>query len=172
MKNDLFKVDENGLTSDGYHVLNPVCMKSMYLSRAVTLAVLFVIVLSLHLHLGSLEDVPEWASPLLWVLFVLLAVWTLISPTVFYRRYRYRLDEDKVDVRKGVVFISHEMVPIERIHQVDVNAGPINRAFGLADVAVTTAGGTVTLQFLDADVAEGIANTLNKRIVRMLKDRA
>ena len=63
------------------------------------------------------------------------------------------------------------MVPIERVHQVDVNVGPINRVFGLADVGITTAGGEVKIQFLKEDVAESIASKLNDKIVRMLKER-
>ena len=63
------------------------------------------------------------------------------------------------------------MVPIERIHQVDVSRGPINRAFGLADVMITTAGGSVTIDHLEEDVAEDIAGRLNQSVVRMLKER-
>ena len=34
-KSSLFKVDENGLTSDGYSVLDRDCLKSMYISRVI-----------------------------------------------------------------------------------------------------------------------------------------
>ena len=107
----------------------------------------------------------------MWILFAVIVVYNLISPVVFYKRYRYRMDEDKIEVRRGILWITHEMVPIERVHQVDVNAGPVNRMFGLANVGITTAGGKVDLQFLNEDVAEGIASKLNDKIVKLLKER-
>ena len=115
-----------------------------------------------------------WAFPvqvLSVVIIVATAVYCLAAPEITYRRYRYRIDDEKAELRKGIVFITHTMVPIERIHQVDVVRGPINRAFGLADVKVTTAGGAVTIEHLEEDVAEDIAGRLNQSVVRMLKER-
>ena len=66
---------------------------------------------------------------------------------------------------------SHILVPVERIHQVEVVRGPINRMFGLSDVVVTTAGGTVKVQFLEDGVAETIADSLNESVIRLLKSR-
>ena len=160
MKGDLFSVDEHGLTADGYHSLNPLSKKSMYVSRVVALVLTGLIVFAIVYYIGTLDDVPSWYGTVLTILFVLLAAWSLISPQIFYRRYRYRFDDEKVEIRRGVIIITHEMVPIERIHQVNVSAGPVNRMFDLADITITTAGGVVKLQFLDADVAESIAGAI------------
>lgn len=163
-----FKVDENGLTSDGYRILPKDSIKSMYISRAI-IAVVAAVVLYAAIAFTDAGKEP-WPTVLL-ALFVILVVYEVVAPVVFYKRYRYRIDDDKVDIRRGIITITHEMVPIERIHQVDVSHGPINRAFGLADITVTTAGGTVTLQYLDSDEAEGIAAKLNENVVKLLKDR-
>ena len=88
-----------------------------------------------------------------------------------YRRYRYRMDDEKIEVRRGIVYITHAMVPIERVHQVDVSEGPINRMYGLANVNITTAGGVVTIEYLKEDVAEGIAAKLNENVVKLLRER-
>lgn len=42
--------------------------------------------------------------------------------------------------------------------------GPIDRMFKVAKVVVTTAGGDVTLRFLDEEKADFIAESLSKRI--------
>ena len=170
-KSSLFKVDENGLTSDGYSVLDRACLKSMYVSRVIGILITAVIVYLICDSAESQGWYPEETRFWLGILFVVLIAYWAISPIVFYKRYRYRMDEDKIDIRRGIVYITHEMVPIERVHQVDVNVGPINRAFGLADVGITTAGGEVKIQFLKEDVAESIASKLNDKIVRMLKER-
>ena len=170
-KSSLFKVDENGLTSDGYSVLDRSCLKSMYVSRAIAVAVTAVVFYLIIDYAESQGWYPEETRFWLDVLFVVLVVYMAISPLVFYKRYRYRMDDDKIDIRKGILYINNDMVPIERVHQVDVKVGPVNCAFGLADVGITTAGGQINIQFLKEDVAEEIATKLNDKIVRMLKER-
>lgn len=163
-----FKVDENGFTADGYRRLEPESRKSKYVSNIMSLIVIAVVFVGVGVYVS--DDNPT-VSVILYALTVVFAVYLLASPEIMYRRYRYRIDEDKLEVRKGIVYITHEMVPIERIHQVDVKEGPVNRMFGLADLVVTTAGGVVTVEFLKTDVAESIASKLNDKVVAILKER-
>ncbi|MFA6805069.1 MAG: PH domain-containing protein, partial [Candidatus Methanomethylophilaceae archaeon] len=90
---------------------------------------------------------------------------------IFYRRYRYIITSDKVDVRRGIIIVRHTVVPIERIHQVEVVSGPINNMLGLADVNITTAGGITTIEYLEKDVADTVAEELNRVVEKILKDR-
>ncbi len=168
---DEFAVDENGLTFDGYRRLAPVSKKAMYIANVIAIVIVAAIFSTPFIWPDVLGT---WAFPvqvLSVVIIVVTAVYCLAAPEIIYRRYRYRIDDEKADLRKGIVFITHTMVPIERIHQVDVSRGPINRAFGLADVMITTAGGSVTIEHLEEDVAEDIAGRLNQSVVRMLKER-
>ena len=169
---DEFAVDENGLTSDGYHILDPISKKSMYVSRIIIFAILAVIFgLAIHYSDILFEDESELGCMILMAMFIIISIYLIISPIIFYRRYRYRLDDDKVEIRRGIITITHTLVPIERIHQVEVSKGPINRMFGLANVNMTTAGGTATLEYLDQETAESIASKLNECVVKLLKDR-
>lgn len=45
-----------------------------------------------------------------------------------------------------------------------MQSGPLDRMFGLSKVIVTTAGGDVTIRFLENKKAEDIVETLKKRI--------
>jgi hypothetical protein len=94
-----------------------------------------------------------------------------VVPVVFYARYRYNVGADRIDVLRGVLIIRHVVVPIERIHQVEVTRGPINNMFGLANVTITTAGGISSIEYLELDEAESIADKLNEKIVSILKER-
>ena len=49
--------------------------------------------------------------------------------------------------------------------------GPIDRIFKVAKVVVTTAGGDVTLRFLEEEKAEQIAEYLEKRINQIVKEQ-
>ncbi len=169
---DEFVVDENGMTADGYRCLVPVSKKSMYLGKLITIVVSAVILMAFMLIFSShFHNYEQYVELTVVTILAIIVLYSLISPIIFYKRYRYRIDDDKLEVRRGIVYVRHYMVPVERIHQVEVVRGPINRMFGLADVSVTTAGGSVTLQYLELDVAEDIASSLNDMIVDMLRKR-
>jgi hypothetical protein len=168
-----FEVDENGFTEDGYRRLEGSAVPSMYAGNAIGIAVALALLASYYLFFE--RYVTDFATEIGMVLCVVIAVYIaylLVSPIVFFRRYRYRIDDDKVEIRRGVFVVSHTLVPIERIHQVEVSQGPINRHFGLADLTMTTAGGVVAIQYLEKPVAEDIAEKLNETVIGILKERS
>ena len=103
------------------------------------------------------------------VIVLLAVIWMIVSPLVRFRRYRYRIAEDRIEITEGIFFIRNTMVPIDRIHQIDIVRGPVDRHFGLAKVTVTTAGGTATMRFLELEKAEDICQTLNCTVTRKLR---
>lgn len=169
---DIFATDKSGFTADGYRRLVPSSKKSMYLFNGIIFIFLTILMAVVVIFgLPSMETDSMAVFILTVALYASCVVYLLVAPIVFYNRYRYRIDADKAEIRKGVFWISHKMVPVERIHQVDVVRGPINRMFGLADVIITTAGGVAKIQYLEEDVAEEIVNNLNNTVVALLKDR-
>ncbi len=102
---------------------------------------------------------------------VLLLLHTLISPYFRFHRYRYQITEEFIDVREGYIFVERNLVPLERLHKMQTNKGPIDRMFKVAKVTVTTAGGDVTLRFLDEEKAEYIAESLSKRINQIVVEQ-
>ncbi len=88
----------------------------------------------------------------------------IVVPIVRFKRYRYLIEADRIEIVEGVFFIRRTLVPIDRIHQISVSRGPIDSAFGVAKVSVITAGSTATFRFLDEEKADEIALHLNTRI--------
>lgn len=169
---DEFEVNSEGYTSDGYRRLEPVALKSMYVGNLISVAVIAVVSILLYVYAPMISAPHEGLFKIaLMIVAVVLYIYCIVSPSVFYRRYRYRIDGDKLEIRKGILVISHILVPVERIHQVQVSKGPINRMFGLANVNITTAGGTAVLQYLSESEAEGVAEHLNQYVVKILKER-
>lgn len=105
------------------------------------------------------------------VLMTALIAYCIISPILYYRHYRYNIDSEKIDTVCGVIFIEHTFVPIERVMQVEIGRGPINRIWGLSNVTVTTAGGTATIRFLKPEESEMIAEDLGRIVNRILRTR-
>ena len=126
-----------------------------------------LILLSLLLLFTPLEKVIS----LIIILFILVicAVY-FFKITVFrHRRYKYRIADDRIDIVEGVFFVSHTIVPVDRIHQVEIAYGPIDNRFGVAKVIVTTAGSRAVLRFLEREIASQIAERLNDMIRERLE---
>lgn len=94
-----------------------------------------------------------------------------ISPYFRFHRYRYKIDEEFIDIREGYLFVTREIVPIERLHKMETIRGPIDTLFGVAKVKVTTAGGEVTIRFLEQEKAERIAERLGRYVNRIVKEQ-
>jgi membrane protein YdbS with pleckstrin-like domain len=63
--------------------------------------------------------------------------WPLVGRR--YRSWGYAEREDDLLVRRGVLFARLSVVPYGRMQFIDVTAGPLERAFGLATVRLHTA---------------------------------
>ncbi|MGF1662693.1 MAG: PH domain-containing protein [Kineosporiaceae bacterium] len=70
---------------------------------------------------------------------VLGLVWSAVLVPARVRSWGYAEREDDLMVRRGVLFRSLTVVPYGRMQYVDVNAGPLDRLFGVATVQLHTA---------------------------------
>lgn len=105
------------------------------------------------------------------VLAVLLIIEQAVSPYFRFHRYRYSITDDFIDIYEGYIFVERNIVPLERLHKMQTLRGPIDRIFKVAKVVVTTAGGDVTLRFLDEEKADFIAESLGKRINQIVIEK-
>ena len=155
---------------EGYNFLNPKSKSVMYIKYGIAVAVLIAaaVILFVFRKDVGISDIAVYAAI---AGAAILSIVLLAMPTIFYRHYRYIVDTEKVDVRSGVFFIRRTVVPIERIHQVQVRTGPLSNRVGLADVWVTTAGGNAVIQYLDREIAESIAENLKDSINKIIRDR-
>ena len=144
-------------TSLEFRQLNPVSKKAMYVKKLIVIAFFALICIPIAVFADRV-DFTMYLRIASLAVFAAVLVYCLVSPQIFYRYYRYRMDDDCIEVRRGV-------------HQVQVDKGPILRKFGLASVTVTTAGGIANLEYLDEPIAEDIAQNLNEKIIKMLKAR-
>ncbi|MCA8957360.1 MAG: PH domain-containing protein, partial [Planctomycetes bacterium] len=71
---------------------------------------------------------------------VLLLVWTLISPTLAYNRWRFSVGADLLLARYGILFIEEKAIPISRMQHIDLYRGVVERMLGLTTLIVFTAG--------------------------------
>lgn len=93
-----------------------------------------------------------------------LLAWTAQCwPAIDHRHRSYRLDDQGIEIRKGVLWRTVLNVPRSRVQHTDVNQGPIERRYGLAHLVIHTAGtisANVTLEGLDRPTAVRIRDHL------------
>ncbi len=110
---------------------------------------------------------PGWLTIVfiaLAVLFLGLAVWTWSWAARNTASWGYAEDEDDLLVTGGVMFRRLVAVPYGRMQFVDVQAGPVDRAFGIASVTLHTASTetAATIPGLPADEATRLRNRLTE----------
>jgi membrane protein YdbS with pleckstrin-like domain len=83
-----------------------------------------------------------------------LLVCAPLVPWLRWRRWRWDVRPDAIDIRHGTVTIRRTLVPMRRVQHVDTRRGLFEQAFDLATVVVHTAAGSHEIPLLriaDAD---------------------
>jgi membrane protein YdbS with pleckstrin-like domain len=80
-----------------------------------------------------------WISGLIWAAALVIVIIRLVIVTRSWRSWGYVEREDDLYITHGVMFRSLIAVPYGRMQLVEVESGPLERAFGLATVTLRTA---------------------------------
>jgi uncharacterized protein len=110
----------------------------------------------------------SWA----WILVLaaaILAVTLLIVAPRRARAYGYRLREDDLLFRRGIMFQRFVSVPYGRMQLIDVNRGPLARVLGLADLRFVTAAAATGVSI--PGLVDGDAEELRDRLVALAESR-
>src|ERR671917_1032965 len=92
----------------------------------------FLPVIAVVLVIGAGQDFGGQVYGLLGVLVVVLA------GVLRWLTTRYRITNERVELRSGLLFRSARSIPRDRIRSVDITAGPVHRLFRLSVVTVGT----------------------------------
>lgn len=86
-----------------------------------------------------------------------------------WRFHTFRITDDDVEVRSGVLFRTHRRAPLDRVQGVNLTRPMVARLFGLAKLEVVGAGsdGNVKLEYLTTSNAE----TIRADILRLASGR-
>ncbi len=83
-----------------------------------------------------------------------------VTPQLRWRRWRYEIRPDEVDLQRGIFWIARTLVPLARIQHVDTRQGPLQRRFGLATVVFYTAAGPNQIPELSTPVAAEVRDRI------------
>jgi putative membrane protein len=118
--------------------------------------------LLIALFTGSTQGVASLLGFLL-IGLVLVGLWEAAEVRV----YEYRLDADTFDISSGVISRREREIPFDRIQNVDIAQNVIQRALGIAEVRLETAGGggesEARLQYVSRQEATRLQELISKR---------
>ena len=103
------------------------------------------------------------------VLMVYKIVGMIIYPMIEYKQWGYQIQEDKVDIRHGIFFVDHTIIPVIRIQHITVSQGPVNRKLGLYGVEMALASDKFEIPCLSKEVADEIAENLKSKLYSRLE---
>ncbi len=95
----------------------------------------------------------------------------IVFPKIRYNRYKYLVTDERVEVKKGLFLITTSIIQIKRIQKIELSNGPIDRKFGLSNVNIYTAAGTVDIKFLSNDEAREISDKVNELLKNKLEKK-
>ena len=85
---------------------------------------------------------------------VCLVIGVALVPSLRWRRWRWDVRPEAIDIRHGTFTIRRTLVPMLRVQHVDTRRNPVEQMFDLATVVIHTAAGSHTIPLLrvaDAD---------------------
>ena len=108
---------------------------------------------------------------LAWIALVLAAIIAValvaVVPELRWRRWRYEVREDEVDLLRGAVVVRRTIIPIRRVQHVDTEAGPLQDSLGLATLTFHTAAGGIGIPAL----GRGEAERVRSRVAELARTR-
>ncbi|MDT8911634.1 PH domain-containing protein [Amycolatopsis sp. PS_44_ISF1] len=110
------------------------------------------------------DDPPSWLSVTLVISCGLGALHLVVMPQWRYRVHRWEVTGEAVYTQSGWVKQEWRIAPISRIQTVDIERGPIEQLFGLAELKVTTASaaGALHIEGLEHGRAVELADELTR----------
>jgi len=165
LANSQLKLEELPATTDvDFEPLTPAYLRVEMLGLWVArLGILFVFLVYTYLT----KDFPSW---LRWSIAGLWGALLIVSTIIRYYGFRikgYALRQHDLMYRTGLLFRTLTVVPFSRIQHSEVQQGVIERQFGLASLAVFTAGGSqsdLMIPGLKQEQAEQIRELLSVKL--------
>jgi membrane protein YdbS with pleckstrin-like domain len=128
--------------------------------RIISVTALLVVVLAAAAVLSLVSRAP-WP----WIpggVAGVVLVWTAVITPRQARSFGYQLRADDLVFRRGILWQRMVAVPYGRMQLVDITHGPLDRAFGIAQLKLVTAAAStgVIIPGLTQDAAERLRDTL------------
>ncbi|TKC13522.1 PH domain-containing protein [Robertmurraya kyonggiensis] len=115
------------------------------------------------ISLTIIFDWPIWISVIAVLLLFLESYFFIyLFPRIKWKRWRYEVREQELELQQGIFIVKRTLVPMIRVQHVDTRQGPIFRKYDLATVTVSTAATTHEIPALEVEEAEEMRVFISK----------
>lgn len=128
-------------------------------------AVVGIAVLVAHHFFGQ-----PWLLYGAWIFFAIAVIDFIVEMSLVPYRYSfwlYTLTDDAVELRSGFIFRKLVSIPIARVQDVTLSAGPILQSQKLQEVRITTASTSHKIDGLNPEVGEQLRKQIMKLAVEV-----
>lgn len=106
---------------------------------------------------------PQWVAFITTIIVIGYGVpAAFFLPRLQWRRWRYEVREEEIDLQRGVFFIRRTIIPMARVQHVDTRQGVVMRLYGLAGVAISTAAGVHEIPALSVEAADELRHRISR----------
>jgi uncharacterized protein len=86
----------------------------------------------------------------------------ILLPALRWKRWRYEVREQEIELQYGVFIIKRTLIPMIRVQHVDTQQGPLLRKYRLSTVTVSTAATIHEIPALDMEEAENLRISISR----------
>lgn len=140
-------------------------------SRTIMLVFLlipFVISILSYIYDGEIGSLIFMIVSGIFVVFQLLNV--IVYPIIEYIQWAYLITDDRIEIKKGIFWRTHTIIPISRVQHVCAKQGPVQRMFKLGTIEIMTAAGLHKVEELDYETAQQISDMLRNNVNNKLAE--
>ena len=121
---------------------------------------IILLVLGVLWYLSEMYDWKTWITYLLIILIgltVLTGIYSIFfEPYYKYKTWRYEIDEEYVQLKRGHFIEKHIVIPMTKVEYVSTHQGPLLRKYQLYDVEIGTTTTNHTIPAIPAEQASAL----------------
>ncbi|MFA9556204.1 PH domain-containing protein [Evansella sp. AB-rgal1] len=104
------------------------------------------------------------------VFFSIILILSLASGVIKWLTFKYRLVDNELQIKQGLIFRKNRYIRKERIQSIDINAKVIQRMFQLVELRIETAGGGLEPEFRIVALKRSEAEIIKEELLLNTKD--
>jgi uncharacterized protein len=141
--------------------ISPKALKVWRLHGVIQTLVLAIVVAGV-IVLSTLFDWPVWImAAAIGVLLLFTYTMIFFLPTIRWKRWRYEVREQEIELQRGFIFVKRTLVPMVRVQHVDTVQGPILKKYHLSTITISTAATVHEIPALDTDEADELRHSIS-----------
>ncbi|MBM7579463.1 PH domain-containing protein [Jeotgalibacillus terrae] len=98
-----------------------------------------------------------------------IVLFVFVLPTLKWKRWRYEVREEEIELQHGIFIVTRTLVPMVRVQHVETEQGPILRKYRLATVSISTAATLHQIPALDINEADALRDSISA-LARVAED--